>query len=226
MALSKNMELWQIKSFLEDEVKEQIFLEIAPILYIGQCAGGYFGVTRLILCFIDFLGTLYSGYSGKKTKKGRMIVSEPWKIKKFITDILGEVDLKYRENGELLHDMYRHGLVHLYQPKTIKQKNGRILKWAIYKGQRESHPEGFDTQVGKFIIPNAKHLDIVVDPLDNNSDFLTISITCLYKDLLTIIDRFYQIIENNKNGEIKKWRESANAILEPEKYSLIEKEES
>lgn len=226
MALQKDMELFQIKRFLEEEVKEQIFLEIAPILYIGQPVGGYFGVTRQILCLIDFLGTLYSGYSGKKTKKGRMIISEPWKAKKFITIVFGEIDSKYEENGELLYDMYRHGLVHLYQPKTIKQKNGRMLKWAIYKGERESHPEGFGTQEGKFIIQNARHLDLVVDPRDNNSDLLTISITCLYKDLLTIIDMFYQKIDENKSDELKKWRETANAILEPEEYSILEKEEN
>jgi hypothetical protein len=115
--------------------------------------------------------------------------------------------------------MYRHGLVHLYQPKAIKRKTGRVLSWALYKGQRESHPEEFATQGGKFTIPNARHLDIVVDPRNKNEDLLTISITCLYKDLLTIIDRFYKNIEENKNDELKKWREIANAIMEAEEDS-------
>jgi len=33
MALKKDMKLPQIKEFLEEELKEQVFLEIAPILY-------------------------------------------------------------------------------------------------------------------------------------------------------------------------------------------------
>lgn len=222
MALQNNMELFQIKSFLEDEVKEQIFLEIAPILYIGQSVGGYFGVTRQILCFVDFLGALYCGYSEKEKKEDikkykRVLISKTEKVEKFIIEFLGtEIDSKYSEHGKVFYQMYRHGLVHLYQPKTIKQKNGRILKWAIYKGGRECHPEGFDTQGGKFTIPNARHLDIVVDPRDKKDDLMTISITCLYKDLLTAIDKFYSKIEKNGNNEIGKWRETANAILESE----------
>lgn len=223
MALQNNLELFQIKSFLEDEVKEQIFLEIAPILYIGQEVGGYFGVTRQILCFVDFLGALYCGYSEKEKKDDlkkhkRMWISKTEKVEKFIIEFLGnEIDSKYREHGKVFYQMYRHGLVHLYQPKTIKQKDGRLLKWAIYKGGRESHPEQFGTQEGKFTIPNARHLDLVVDPRNKNEDLLTISITCLYKDLLTAVDKFYKKIEENKNGELNKWREAANAILESEK---------
>lgn len=222
MALQENMELWQIKRFLEEEVKEQIFLEIAPILYIGQPVGGYFGVTRQILCFVDFLGALYSGYDDKEKKDdlkkdGRMRISKSEKVKTFITKFMGEkLDPKYKENGIIFYDMYRHGLVHLYQPKTIKQKNGRLLQWALYKGQRESHQEGFDAQRGRFVIPNARHLEIVADPRNPQEDLLTISITCLYKDLLTAIDRFYKKIEENNNDEIKKWRQTANAILESE----------
>jgi len=222
MALSKDMELWQIKNFLEDEVKEQIFLEIAPILYIGQPAGGYFGVTRQILCFIDFLGALYCGYPENEKKQDlenykRMRISKSEKVERFIKEFFGnEIDPKYKENGRIFYQMYRHGLVHLYQPKTIRRKTGRVLSWALYKGQRESHPEGFDTQGGKFTISNARHLDIVVDPRNKNEDLLTISITCLYKDLLTVIDRFYKNIEENKNNELKKWRETANAIMEAE----------
>lgn len=98
MALQNNMELFQIKSFLEDEVKEQIFLEIAPILYIGQPAGGYFGVTRQILCFVDFLGALYCGYDEKEKEEDlkkykRMKISKSEKVEKFIREFFGnEVD--------------------------------------------------------------------------------------------------------------------------------------
>jgi len=46
---------------------------------------------------------------------------------------------------------------------------------------------------------------------------LAISITCLYKDLLTSIDYFYEKIERDKEL-LKKWRQTANAISEPFDY--------
>lgn len=222
------MELWQIKEFLEEEVKEQIFLEIAPILYIGQEVGGYFGVTRQILCLVDFLGSLYCGYEGKKDKKTkRMIISEGWKAKKFIKEVLEYIDPIYKENGEILFDMYRHGLVHLYQPRTIKQRNGRELKWAIYKGARERANINFKTDMGDFTISDARHLGISTNPSDKKSDLLTISITCLYKDLLTAIDKFYELLEKDKNESLlKNWQTTANAISEPEAYSAIKEDTS
>lgn len=225
MALQQNMELWQIKRFLQEEVKEQIFLEVAPILYIGQEVGGYFGATRQILCFLEFLGALYSGYNGRdKYPNGAKKIASSKKSIMFIKKILGEVDDMYSQNGKYLYAMYRHGLVHLYQPRTIKQKNGRILMWAPYKGARERATINFRTDVREFSIQNVRHMGISENPSDKSSDLLTVSIICLYKDLLTVIDNFYLRVEGNKNDELKKWRETANAILEPEEYSVIEKE--
>lgn len=217
MALTKDMNLEQIKSFLEEELKEQILLDIAPILYIGQKVGGYFGVTRQILCLVDFLGALYRGYDGKRKNK-RMVISETWKAKELIKGVFGDIDPKYRENGEVLYDMYRHGLVHLYQPRAIKQENGRKLEWVIYKGPRERAAIKF----GERVIQNVRHLGVTVNPSDKKTDLLTISITCLYKDLLTAIDRYYVLLENDKSGKLlKNWKAVANAIAEAEDYSII-----
>lgn len=66
MALEKNMSFSQMESFLNEELKEQILYEIAPILHLGYSPGGYFGVTRQIVCMIDFLGALYSGFDPTK----------------------------------------------------------------------------------------------------------------------------------------------------------------
>jgi len=228
MALTKDMELWQIKSFLEEEVKEQVFLEIAPLLYIGQEVGGYFGVTRQILCLIDFFGALFSGYNGKdKYPNGAKKISTPQKTITFISEVLGKIDSKYKENGKYLYAMYRHGLVHLYQPRAIKQKNGRILKWAAYKGARERAEILFQTNDKEFKITDVRHLGISTNPSDKKSDFLTISITCFYKDFLTAIDNYYKLIEESDEtlDLFKKWRQTANAITEAEEYSVVNKYE-
>lgn len=90
MALHKDMKLWEMKQFLQEEVKEQILLEIAPILHVGIQQGGYFGVTRQILCFVDFLGALYSGYDGEIDQRtGRKIISKSDKSIKFIEEVFG-----------------------------------------------------------------------------------------------------------------------------------------
>ncbi len=229
MAINENMELWQIKRFLEEEVKEQIFLEIAPILYIGQETGGYFGVTRHILCFIDFLAALYCGYNGKeKYSNGVRKIATSENTLLFMKELMGkEIDPFYSANGKYLYVMYRHGLVHLYQPRTIKLENGRTLKWAAYKGARERTTISFRSDNEEITIPNIRHLGIAESPLDKNSDYLTISITCLYKDLLTSIDIFYkQLEQDKKNVLLRKWITTSNAIVKPEEIRNLEKSES
>jgi len=221
MALKNDMKLWQIKEFLEEEVKEQIFLEVAPILYIGQEVGGYFGVTRQILSYFEFLGALYKGYNGRdKYPNGAKKIATPKKSISFIEDILGTIDSMYRENGKYLYTMYRNGLVHLYQPRTIKLQNDRVLKWAAYKGARERATINFKTDSGDFSIQNVRHLGISVDPSHKVSDFLTVSITCLYKDLLTAVDKYYELLEGGQSL-VQLWCTTANAILTPEEHSII-----
>ncbi|OGK25355.1 hypothetical protein A3D76_04795 [Candidatus Roizmanbacteria bacterium RIFCSPHIGHO2_02_FULL_37_9b] len=229
MALVKDMKIWQIKDFLENELKEQIFLEIAPILYIGQTTGGYFGVTRHILCLVDFLGALYCGYMDEEKKEDfkrykKMIISKSSKVEKFIREFLGdeEIDSNYKKNGNIFYKMYRHGLVHLYQPKTLKQKNGREVIWAIYKGPRQRATIQFKADKGEYIINNVRHLDIVSNPALSNSDILTISITCLYKDLLTVIDKFNLAIEKDASL-VKNWQSASNAIIEAEEIEYENK---
>jgi len=215
MALEQNMSLKQIRSFIEDEVKPQIRIEIKPLLYKGQDQGGYFGVTRQVMCFVDFLGALYAGYNGE-LKYGRMDISNSKKAMQFIHEILGdEIDKKYRENGEELYAMYRHGLVHLYQPKNVVQKNKRVLKWFAYKGRRIKKIVEAGSNKGKLIIRNVRHLGVMQDPRDINIDLLPISIDCLYSDLMKAIDIYFRKIKNNRKCLIN-WQHTANAIIQAE----------
>lgn len=219
MALHKDMSLSQIKSFLESEVKDQIFLEIAPILHIGKAAGGYFGVTRQILCFFDFLGAVYCGYDGTSTyKNGAKKIALPQKTLKFIEEVLVKIDPKYAENGKYLYAMYRHGLVHLYQPRTVKLGDGNVLNWAAYKGGRESKIP-FQSDGGSIEL-NVRHLEIAEA---DGSKFLPVSINCLYADLLTAIDKYWELLEGSGGADLlKNWISTANAVSEPEESSVVE----
>lgn len=189
MALEKNMGFSQMRRFLSEELKEQILLEISPILYLGQEQGGYFGVTRHILCYIDFLGALYSGYRRENlTEKEDVAMSR--KAIRFITEIMKEVDVYYSLNGKLFYEMYRHGLVHLYQPKMFLQKtNGKQLWWLVYKGPRE----GAKVKEVSMI----RHIGITSSPNDQNIEYLPVSINCLYYDLIQAIDIYIVKLEKD-----------------------------
>lgn len=214
MALKNNMKLFEMETFLLEEVKEQILYEIAPILHLGYSPGGYFGVTRQIVCMIDFLGALYSGFDSTKDyrdinkKKGKRIASSE-KALKFIQEIFGEIDPNYKDNGKYLIEMYRHGLVHLFQPKQLLLNDGKILQWLSYKGGRNG-----DIEVRSgWVVKNATHLLMVSD---SGSFFLPVSIRILYNDLLTAIDIYLEKLKKSKELQ-DKWVSAANEICEPEK---------
>lgn len=209
MALKKNMNTEEIRQFLTEEVKEQILLEIAPILHLGKLPGGYFGVSRQILCMLEFLGSLYGGYDGKGN------ISNARKAKKFIRELMGEnIDRYYKLNGSVMYDMYRHGLVHTYQPKTFKNNSGKELQWLSYKGPRNKH----DLALKKDIFRGVRHLAIISRPRRPGTYCLCISINSLYYDLIHAIDLYVGILKKDKKMRIK-FTQTANAITKSDNYS-------
>lgn len=191
MALEKNMSFSHMKRFLSEEIKEQILLEVSPILYLGNEQGGYFGVTRHILCYIDFLGALYSGYKTENLKEKEDIAMTR-KAVRFITEVMKNVDEYYEVNGFRFYDMYRHGLVHLYQPKSFLQKSsGKQLHWLVYKGPRE----------GAVVkeVSGVRHVGIISNSREPNIEYLAVSINCLYYDLIQAIDIYINMLESDKS---------------------------
>lgn len=230
MALTKDMSLKMMESFLLEEVKEQILYDITPILHLGYSSGGYFGVTRQIACMFDFLGALYFGFDSikdvesRKRGKVRQIrrIAKPEKALSFIEEILGSLDENYKVNGKYLIEMYRNGLVHLYQPKELILKGGKILKWLPYKGPRTN-----DIIVNhKWIIKGATHLHIIED---RGQSFLPVSIKCLYDDLMTSIDVYVSKLRDQDKLQ-KNFISCANEICTPDKLEemdvLWEREDS
>lgn len=219
MALDNNMPLVRIRSFLKEELKEQILLEIAPILHVGQSQGGYFGPSRSILCFVDFLGALYHGYDEREDKEylsgksKRRTISKSEYAVEFLNNVFGEkIDPNYRIEGETLFKMYRHGLVHLYQPKSFVQSNGRGLTWIAYKGPRVDA----NVSVGNTRVSGVSHMCKITHPENQNWDCLAISINCLYYDLIQAIDVYMEMLEQDVTLQ-EKFKLTANAISEFEK---------
>ena len=170
------------------------------------------------MCFIVFLGALYSGYDEtndrefKKSKRKRRKISYSEHVIKFITEVMGEkIDPFYKLNGDKLYKMYRHGLVHLYQPKSFLQPNGKELKWFAYKGSREQYAE----VVNGVSFSNVRHVGIILHPEKKNIEYLAVSINCLYYDLIQVIDIYVSMLEQDKTLQTN-FISTTNAICELE----------
>src|SRR4030042_6241644 len=122
MALKRNMTVEEMVKFIESELLPQAKLEIQTWIRPKKKTGGYFVVSRQILCMIDFLGAVYSGYpfiERKSDRNGKKIATQN-KAKKFITTFFNPKKTYKKDIVDKLYNMYRNGLVHLYQPKILK----------------------------------------------------------------------------------------------------------
>lgn len=173
--------------------------DIQPIIQPNRPEGGYFGVPRMVLCYIDFLGLLFAGWSGKKKKNGnRDDFATPHKAKDFIKKVLSQVDELYRVNGDLLYDMYRHGTVHIYSPQKLSSKEfpNKTIEWLVYKGDREQW-DYYENKAVKF-----RHLQII--EWEKDRFILPVSIVVLYRDLLVSIGLYRKMIYEDKSENLLK----------------------
>lgn len=182
-----------------NDLATSIRTDVLPIIQPTNPEGGYFGVPRTILCYIDFLGLLLAGWRGKKNKKGvKDDFATPQKAKDYIKDVLSKVDKLYGTNGDLLYEMYRHGTVHIYSPKKMVSEGSlkRTIEWLIYKGDREQW-DYLETKAVKF-----RHLQIM--ELEKNRFILPVSIVALYRDLLVSIELYKEMIYKDKTERLLK----------------------
>lgn len=207
MPLQSNMTLADIIIYLQTDLDVSIQNDVYPVLQADKPEGGYFAVPRLVLCYVDYLGALYCGFSPGTNK-----IATTCKANKYIHDIMARVDPAYGENGHLLVEVYRHGTVHLYSPSCLKRNDNRILQWELYKGTRK-----------EMLISGAasskwvKHMELYSH--DANIDVLPISIVCLYEDLRQSIDEYCELLQKEcilgvtilKNNFVS----AANQILSP-----------
>ena len=174
------------------DLATSINTDIAPIINPSRPEGGYFGVPRSIFCYIDFLGLLLSGWSGKKNKKGQKIdFSTSPKGKRYIKEILGQIDSLYSVNGDLLYDLYRHGTVHIYSPKKMVSSSNdqKTIEWLIYKGDRDSW-QYYESKAVKL-----RHLEVT--GLSSNRFVLPLSINILYSDLLESMELYSRLVDSD-----------------------------
>lgn len=180
-----------------NDLGKSVTTDIAPIIQPGNPEGGYYGVPRAVLCYVDVLGLLFSGWAGERKENGdkKDFATSP-KAKLFIKNVLSQIDYLYELNGDLMYDMYRHGTVHLYAPKKlISRKYPKMsIEWLIYKGEREC----WDYYENRAI--KLRHLQVIKWGKDRY--VLPVSISVLYSDLIVSIGLYRSMIYNDKSGDL------------------------
>lgn len=216
MALKRNMTRDEIVSFIDNELLIQTKQEIENLIRPTKKQGGYFVVTRQILCMVDFLGATHSGYplsERRNDPRGERIATSKKAIK-FITTFF-EPKLTYQsQTVENLYEMYRHGLVHLYQPRFLRLNSKRVLKWFFYKGKRNKKRMTVDSPQGRIIFLNVSHLQMLTKDPNKKTYYLPICIDALYEDFEQATIRYKDKLLKTKYYQ-RRWRTTVNAICKP-----------
>jgi len=206
MPLVPHMTHQDIVTYLRRELLPSVRGDIFPLLRTRH--GAPFATVRLVLCYCDYLGALYSGYRRRKGGRPSQIAMSK-KALRFIRDILGQIDPLYRLRGKLLYDIYRHGTVHLYAPKHYRNRKGRHLLWYIVKARSPWSHSGIGTM---------HHLRITRVSPGQRSAF-PVSLFRLFFDLRRAIQRFAHLItQEQQSGGSRlrnRWVSTANEICKP-----------
>lgn len=216
MALKRNMTRDEMVMFIDNELLPQVKLEIQTWIRPKKKTGGYFVVSRQILCMVDFLGATYSGYpllERKNDKKGKSIAT-PDKAKKFITTFFKPKETYQKDIVDKLYDMYRNGLVHLYQPKILKLGARSRLQWALYRGNRHQDKLTFGSDKGNIVFRNVNHLQIIPNEPYQKHYYLVICIDSLYEDFEKAVQKYRDKLKTTKSLQ-RRWRTTVNAICKP-----------
>jgi len=107
--------------------------------------------------------------------------------------------------------MYRHGLVHLYQPKILSMGSRKILKWFFYRGNRHMDSIPIDSDIGKVTFNNVTHLQAINLPQYKSNYYLPICVDALCEDFIGAIKNYKEAVKKTKSLQ-RKWRTAVNAI--------------
>ena len=202
--------------FIDDELIPQARLEIQTWIHPRKKQGGYFVVTRQIFCMVNFLGAAFSGYPHSKAlldPKGKNI-AETRTAEVFINSFFKPKNVYESDIVQILYDMYRHGLVHLYQPKIYKLGKRKTLKWFFYKGNSRRRWIKVDVDFGrKLTFKNVDHLKITKRE-KSYSYYLPINIDRLYNDFENAVIQYRDRLKKSKQLQ-ENWRSTVNTICEP-----------
>lgn len=135
--------------------------------------------TALLACFstLDFLSALHSGNA--KTKS-----STTKQVENFITEYFDYSPKK----RELLLKIYRHKLVHLFQPGHLVEYKNKSYSWKIYIRNKQKHL--VISKINKLILP-APSVQLMVHYV------FSISIITFMQDVIFGAEKYYKSLLSN-----------------------------
>ncbi len=216
MALKRNMTSTEITEFIDNELLPQARLEIENWIKPRKKQGGYFVVVRQVLCMVDFLGASYAGYPLSERKSdpdGRKIATSA-KAKKFILTFFEPKTTYQTDVVTKLYDMYRNGLVHLYQPKILKLNSRDKLLWFFYKGKSKRSRITMDTPKGQIVFRDVNHLKIIRRDSKPHLYYLAVCLDSLYADFEAAVIRYRDKLATTKSLRTR-WNTAVSAICKP-----------
>lgn len=161
-------------------LRQSIFDDVKNVLKYHEetDVGGYHGIPRQVFCYVDHLGKIVYGKGGTE------------EAIHFINDYFPE---KYKDKSELIYEMWRHGTVHSYEPKTI-EKDDKVLTWL--------------SNISSNKIERNSHLWVLKRPEQkgHNIFYLKINVNQLVDDLIVSLDRLA--------NELKKSSDKAGIVRE------------
>lgn len=140
--------------------------------------------TALLACFstLDFLSALHSGNAGASSSTTKQV-----------KDFLAEYFDYGPKKRELLLEIYRHKLVHLFQPGHLVEYKNKSYSWRIYTRNRKKHL--VITKKNGPISP-APSVRLMVHYI------FSVSITSFTQDVTLAAEKYYKELMRNKTLQI------------------------
>jgi len=180
-------------------LKETVDADIRHLLSASGFAP--FAIFREVMSYIDHLGHLYTG----STQVGSRYVT-------YMSKLMTQVDSNYKNQAQVLYQMYRCGPVHEFKPKTLENKKGKLLAWYCYKGNRT-------TTSNQFGSPHTlKHL-VPLNPYGDHKYWLPVSTQCLIDDLEESIKLFIQATPQNER--VTAWNRAFRELSPPHPFEFV-----
>jgi hypothetical protein len=164
-------------AYFGGEMKMSVKTDIRPLLK----SKGAFGIPRQFFPHIEYLSGLVYGPRTSIDKFATGALAE-----KFLEDYMGRVDPLYRQHAHVLMGMWRHGVIHTYQPKVLGNKAAtRRLGWLSYQGERKNE------EVKLWIRRKRKKMTVshLTPHVGKRTiDYFPVANNCLVRDLARVLD--------------------------------------
>lgn len=163
------------------KAKADLQSDVIPCMNANCNTGGFYSVPLIIFSFIEYLGILWKNPVERHNKKIISYYSKS-QIKKvaipYIKKYLGKIRPEYKKYSGLLYGLFRHSLVHHYQPNVIILNNKEKISWGIIKNSTRYH---LSCTREKYPSPNGELISHTI---------LTINLDIFFQDLIKSIDEF------------------------------------